>query len=351
MIESNKDKTGALNAELRISKKVSDEVRKAQEKFGKNLATIDTLTKIMAKTSKKANEDIQTYTKETAEVQKEALDEFSLHAISEIANSSKYYSDYYKEIVDMDKEKDKKIIAENKYLQNYLRGSYVDMSSFLASVFADMGISFVNNFSAPLQETLNQIGDKLMDPDTGLMKGLSVMGDAAWKAVSSVLGAFASMLTPLAISVGTALISIAAWVGGLVAAANAAIWAWGWANTLWTFGGSLVAAGIASAALFAEIGKLTGLIKLADGGIVTSPTLAMVGEGGEPEAVIPLSKLPALMGAGAGGGGVTVEAGAFVIHGVNFSNEGQKRNVAKELASYIFGEQDSSTRATARRRF
>lgn len=36
--------------------------------------------------------------------------------------------------------------------------------------------------------------------------------------------------------------------------------------------------------------------QLAEGGIVTSPTLAMVGEGGESEAVIPLSKLDQMMG-------------------------------------------------------
>jgi hypothetical protein len=40
---------------------------------------------------------------------------------------------------------------------------------------------------------------------------------------------------------------------------------------------------------------------LADGGIVTGPTLAMIGERG-PEAVIPLSKA----GGGVGGGGVTI---------------------------------------------
>jgi len=39
---------------------------------------------------------------------------------------------------------------------------------------------------------------------------------------------------------------------------------------------------------------------LAEGGVVTSPTLAMIGEGGESEAVIPLSKLPQIAG-GAGG--------------------------------------------------
>lgn len=57
------------------------------------------------------------------------------------------------------------------------------------------------------------------------------------------------------------------------------------------------------------LGKALGLGKkglsigniptLATGGIVTSPTLAMIGEGGEPEAVIPLSKMGE-MGAGNG---------------------------------------------------
>lgn len=41
------------------------------------------------------------------------------------------------------------------------------------------------------------------------------------------------------------------------------------------------------------------LVGLAEGGIVTKPTLAMIGEGNEPEAVVPLSKLA---GVGAGGG-------------------------------------------------
>jgi hypothetical protein len=41
---------------------------------------------------------------------------------------------------------------------------------------------------------------------------------------------------------------------------------------------------------------------MADGGIVTSPTLAMIGEGGESEAVIPLSKMSSVMGGGMGGG-------------------------------------------------
>lgn len=42
---------------------------------------------------------------------------------------------------------------------------------------------------------------------------------------------------------------------------------------------------------------------LAQGGIVSSPTLAMIGEGNEPEAVTPLSKLRQFMSGGAGSSG------------------------------------------------
>ena len=45
------------------------------------------------------------------------------------------------------------------------------------------------------------------------------------------------------------------------------------------------------------------LNRLAEGGIVTSPQIAMIGEGGEPEAIIPLSKLASM---GFGGGGPTI---------------------------------------------
>lgn len=46
----------------------------------------------------------------------------------------------------------------------------------------------------------------------------------------------------------------------------------------------------------------TGVVKLATGGIVTKPTLAMIGEGGESEAVIPLSKLENIVGIGGANG-------------------------------------------------
>ena len=44
---------------------------------------------------------------------------------------------------------------------------------------------------------------------------------------------------------------------------------------------------------------------MAEGGIVTGPTLALIGEGRGPEAVIPLDKLDGFMN-GAGGQNITV---------------------------------------------
>lgn len=60
--------------------------------------------------------------------------------------------------------------------------------------------------------------------------------------------------------------------------------------------------------------NLPTIPQLAEGGIATRSTLANIGEGGEPEAVIPLSKLSTMLGAGIGtGGGITVNF-APVIH-------------------------------------
>jgi hypothetical protein len=78
-----------------------------------------------------------------------------------------------------------------------------------------------------------------------------------------------------------------------------------------------------------ETQKALNIPQFALGGIVNTPTLAMVGEK-EPEAIIPLSKMGNM-----GRGSIIIEPGAFVINGVNWSNEDQKKNVAKDIATYI----------------
>jgi hypothetical protein len=74
-----------------------------------------------------------------------------------------------------------------------------------------------------------------------------------------------------------------------------------------------------------DIGRIP---MLAEGGIVTGPTLAMIGEGNGPEAVIPLSKLGS-MGFGGGGGGITVNVTSADPNEVVRALQAYNRNVGR----------------------
>lgn len=79
--------------------------------------------------------------------------------------------------------------------------------------------------------------------------------------------------------------------------------------------------------------SLMSMIGLAEGGIVTSPTMAMIGEGGESEAVIPLSKLADMLPKDIAIGDATIENAMGGI-GSMFSS-------AKEGISNFFGGGDN----------
>jgi hypothetical protein len=83
-------------------------------------------------------------------------------------------------------------------------------------------------------------------------------------------------------------------------------------------------------------GGLLKLLGLADGGVATGPTLAMIGEGSESEAVLPLSKLGNIMqssfNAGSMGGSNTNIGGQFVLRGQDLllaTNRAQKASNLK----------------------
>jgi hypothetical protein len=64
--------------------------------------------------------------------------------------------------------------------------------------------------------------------------------------------------------------------------------------------------------------------ELKDGGIVTQATLAMIGEGNEPEAVIPLSKLGSMGFGGGGGANITINV-----------NGGDPNSIVRALQQYV----------------
>lgn len=96
---------------------------------------------------------------------------------------------------------------------------------------------------------------------------------------------------------------------------------------------SVAAAGAYNSSVSASVGRAASVWKFAKGGIVDRPTLAMIGEAGESEAVIPLSKWSQMTG---GSGGDT-----FHIHMPQGLVVGTADEIVQKLADLV---------ATARRR-
>ena len=99
----------------------------------------------------------------------------------------------------------------------------------------------------------------------------------------------------------------ATWMSNILGAfggtrGGASAWTWGGVTHDSSFGVKSAADQFISTAPTAT--NLFNVPKFATGGIVTAPTLAMIGEGGDREAVIPLTdhNLAAMSGAGKGGG-------------------------------------------------
>ena len=72
-----------------------------------------------------------------------------------------------------------------------------------------------------------------------------------------------------------------------------------------------------------KVVPLGGKVALAEGGIVTKPTNALIGEGGGPEAVIPLDKLGAMMDGQPASGGNNYTINVNVPPGANLAEAGR----------------------------
>ncbi|MDB2539911.1 phage tail tape measure protein [Schleiferiaceae bacterium] len=140
--------------------------------------------------------------------------------------------------------------------------------------FADMGKFIIGQFAT----ILSQLGQMFIE------YGIALMGFQA---------ASISMNPALAIAAGAALVAVA---GGIKAHMS-------------------------------KMGE-GGIPALAEGGIVTGPTLALIGEGRESEAVIPLSKLNTMMQGG--GGQNVVVTGRISGADILLSNERASRNRTRQ---------------------
>lgn len=159
-----------------------------------------------------------------------------------------------------------------------------------------------------------------------------------WSSFSEKFPALAQVVKNWAATVGAIIDNVKGIFSGImnfVQNVFAGNWASAWENVKSIFSNTFGAlAGIAKAPLNSIIGMVNSVIaginslgsvklpdwaggksfgvnissipQLAAGGVATQPTLAMIGEGRESEAVLPLSKLDGLLGAHSGGGAVSI---------------------------------------------
>ena len=82
------------------------------------------------------------------------------------------------------------------------------------------------------------------------------------------------------------------------------------------------------------VGRL-GVPMLAEGGIVSSATLAVIGEGREPEAVIPLSKLDAMMNNKGGGSSNSQTTINLNLSGIMARSQSDLKEIGKDIIAAV----------------
>lgn len=168
----------------------------------------------------------------------------------------------------------------------------VEFGIISASAAAQMGLNAAKNATIVAGDAA------AATTTTSIWAGAAAAITGTFAAVTgAIMGFFTATLIPFFVSIGTALMTF---LSSIAAAASATIFGIPYGVAIMV-GVALIAAAIGSLAAFA----------FADGGIVTGPTMGLVGEAGSSEAVIPLNKRGAsfmrdALGGGRGGGSTTV---------------------------------------------
>ena len=168
----------------------------------------------------------------------------------------------------------------------------------------------LSNLSAPLTQAIDLtagLGRQIAEGFGSAMANMVMSVDEAFTLYNDMVDEGASRTEALTASVNLLAASFMQTLGAAIQSIIAQLLAAVTVAAILAVVLSLATGGIAGTSL-QSIGtamKLTtlpamGIPGLAEGGIVTGPTLALIGEGRESEAVIPLSKLPQIAG-GAGG--------------------------------------------------
>lgn len=186
------------------------------------------------------------------------------------------------------------------------------------------------SMSSYIADVSDNLYSTMADSMTEFIKGTKSAKSALQDFGNSVLNMMAKIAAQrLAASWMTSLLGIFSGSRGGTSAA----WSWGGSTHASNFGVGSVTSSLVSAHT-SSLPSLINVPKFAKGGIVTAPTLAMIGEGGDNEAVIPLNDhtLKSM------GGGSNAKGGGVVVNITNKTDSQvsvQKSGFDEDLGKWV----------------
>jgi hypothetical protein len=293
--------------------RINDEYDILGNNIKKNIA------KLEADTSKQLNTITLTPTPET--VKKGGVK--TIDALNEFRANLKY--ELAKQLMDIETFKKRFEKIDTSYIPFVYKKEAVKESEFSRTTKKELADPSQNS----LGKFLTTNTKKLMDNEAELKKTQKAYEDFANSISRNVSGALMGMYADLQQG-QTGLQAVGDMLGRLAEQFVAAILQ----ATIFAAIMSAINAGTAGALTFG--GYFMKALGMADGGIVTGPTHALIGEGNESEAVLPLSKLKGMLNttfsAGAMSGGVGMGGnGSFVLRGNDLVLALQRSNSSLNL--------------------
>ena len=293
--------------------RINDEYDILGNNIKKNIA------KLEADTSKQLNTITLTPTPETV---KKGGDK-TIDSLKEFSANLKY--ELAKQLMDIETYKKRFEKIDTSYIPFVYKKEAVKESEFSRTTKKELADPYQNS----LGKFLTTNTKKLMDNEAELKKTQKAYEDFANSISRNVSGALMGMYADLQQG-QTGLQAVGDMLGRLAEQFVAAILQ----ATIFAAIMSAINAGTAGALTFG--GYFMKALGMADGGIVTGPTHALIGEGNESEAVMPLSKLSGMLnttfnaGAMSGAGGMGGN-GSFVLRGNDLVLALQRSNSSLNL--------------------
>jgi len=310
----------------------SDNFIKAQEKLKERLAEVNAQLKLRKEALERATrievKDAQQAAVNKLEEQRknllEALKGVQDENTESLENYRKAMADYAEEQRKAREETQKyneSLVRVSKTLDNDLYPSQERVKELLDGVFTQVHSKNLFNYKEglkrlkqPLEQAIdltNGLGRQIADGFGNAMANMVMSVDEAFTLYNDMVDEGASRTEALTASVGLLATSFMQTLGQAIQSIIAQLLAAVTVAAILAVVLSLATNGLVgtnlqsiSTAMRLVTLPAMGIPGLAEGGIVTGPTLALIGEGRESEAVIPLSKLPQI--AGANGGAVEV---------------------------------------------